>query len=133
MVWDISYLNLPFIMIDGRRFGLTGKVVGYDKLKHRHMKDQVKGMYISQKIDGKQVGVLDIVYTKVYEIGLDFVLSIEIYIKYIVMQTSINNLSFSLYAALFVYQKTATSEIEQSPRRVSFDNSVLSKNTKDKV
>ena len=49
------------------------------------------------------------------------------------IQTSINNLSFSLYAALSVYQKTATSEIEQSPRRVSFDNSILSKNTKDKV
>ena len=44
-----------------------------------------------------------------------------------------NNLGFSLYAALLVYQKTTTSEIEQSPRRVSFDNSVLSKNTKDKV
>ena len=39
IVWDISYLNLPSIMIDGRRFGLTGKVVGCDKLKHRYMKD----------------------------------------------------------------------------------------------
>ena len=39
MVWDISYLNLLSIIIDGRRFGLTGKVVGYSKLKHRHMKD----------------------------------------------------------------------------------------------
>jgi len=44
-----------------------------------------------------------------------------------------NNLSLSLYAALPIYHRTAASEIEQSPRRVSFDNSMLSKNTKSKV
>ena len=49
------------------------------------------------------------------------------------MQTFQNNLNFSLYTTLSVCYMVATLGVEQSPRKVSADNSILLKNTENGV
>ena len=58
---------------------------------------------------------------KVCRVVLEFIVSMENYIKSIVLQTSQNNLGFSLHITLSVCFKVATSEENQSLREVSSD------------
>ena len=58
---------------------------------------------------------------KVCRVVLEFIASMENYTKSIVLQTSQNNLGFSLCVTLSVCYKVTTSEENQSLREVSSD------------
>ena len=39
MIWEVLYSDLLSITMDGKKFGLTGKVVKSDKLKYEYIKN----------------------------------------------------------------------------------------------